>query len=219
MRKQTFLAGACLTVILSAFGMSLDAQDSSATKAASRSAVSLPENPSSPSAILKGMSWRNIGPNRGGRSLGIAGSSRRRMEYYFVWISIECLTLGPGCRWLKRIRWLSTCFAILTYLINLSRSSMIEKWRNSSVLTRDVFSLGLHTTFSRCYPSFYPLDGSRRRIRCSRLATRSKSGLQRPVRDLRLSLARETQARRSDLGWNKSRKTAWLWTFYGTKTI
>jgi photosystem II stability/assembly factor-like uncharacterized protein len=45
--------------------------------------VSLPENPSSPAAILKGMNWRNIGPNRGGRSLGIAGSSRRRMEYYF----------------------------------------------------------------------------------------------------------------------------------------
>ncbi len=29
------------------------------------------------------MKWRNIGPNRGGRSLGIAGSSRRKMEYYF----------------------------------------------------------------------------------------------------------------------------------------
>lgn len=30
-----------------------------------------------------GMSWRNIGPNRGGRSLGIAGSSKRKLEYYF----------------------------------------------------------------------------------------------------------------------------------------
>jgi hypothetical protein len=29
------------------------------------------------------MSWRNIGPNRGGRSLGIAGSSKRKLEYYF----------------------------------------------------------------------------------------------------------------------------------------
>ncbi|WP_204334225.1 hypothetical protein, partial [Klebsiella pneumoniae] len=28
-----------------------------------------------------GMSWRNIGPNRGGRSLGIAGSSKRKLEY------------------------------------------------------------------------------------------------------------------------------------------
>jgi photosystem II stability/assembly factor-like uncharacterized protein len=33
--------------------------------------------------IFKGMSWRNIGPDRGGRSLGIAGSSKRRQEYYF----------------------------------------------------------------------------------------------------------------------------------------
>ena len=32
---------------------------------------------------LKGMNWRNIGPNRGGRSLGIAGSTKNKMEYYF----------------------------------------------------------------------------------------------------------------------------------------
>ena len=32
---------------------------------------------------FKGMNWRNIGPNRGGRSLGIAGSSKRKLEYYF----------------------------------------------------------------------------------------------------------------------------------------
>ena len=32
---------------------------------------------------LKGMTWRNIGPNRGGRSLGISGSSKNKMEYYF----------------------------------------------------------------------------------------------------------------------------------------
>jgi hypothetical protein len=29
------------------------------------------------------MNWRNIGPNRGSRSLGIAGSSKRKLEYYF----------------------------------------------------------------------------------------------------------------------------------------
>jgi photosystem II stability/assembly factor-like uncharacterized protein len=34
-------------------------------------------------AALKGMNWRNIGPNRGGRSLGIAGSASRKKEYYF----------------------------------------------------------------------------------------------------------------------------------------
>ncbi len=35
------------------------------------------------SNLFKGMNWRNIGPNRGGRSLGIAGSSQRKLEYYF----------------------------------------------------------------------------------------------------------------------------------------
>lgn len=34
-------------------------------------------------SVFKGMNWRNIGPNRGGRSLGIAGSSKRKLEYYF----------------------------------------------------------------------------------------------------------------------------------------
>ena len=34
-------------------------------------------------SLFKGMSWRNIGPNRGGRSLGIAGSSKRKLEYFF----------------------------------------------------------------------------------------------------------------------------------------
>jgi len=37
----------------------------------------------SPDSVLKGLSWRNIGPNRGGRSLGIAGSAARKLEYYF----------------------------------------------------------------------------------------------------------------------------------------
>src|SRR5688500_11201649 len=27
--------------------------------------------------------WRNIGPNVGGRSIGVAGSSKRPLEYYF----------------------------------------------------------------------------------------------------------------------------------------
>lgn len=34
-------------------------------------------------SVLKGLTWRNIGPNRGGRSLGIAGSPSRKGEYYF----------------------------------------------------------------------------------------------------------------------------------------
>ncbi|WP_040005841.1 VPS10 domain-containing protein [Fibrisoma limi] len=33
--------------------------------------------------LFKGMTWRNIGPTRGGRSLGVAGSPIRKQEYYF----------------------------------------------------------------------------------------------------------------------------------------
>jgi photosystem II stability/assembly factor-like uncharacterized protein len=40
-------------------------------------------NVNSPDSVLKGLTWRNIGPNRGGRSLGIAGSAKRKLEYYF----------------------------------------------------------------------------------------------------------------------------------------
>ena len=36
------------------------------------------------SGVLYGLKWKNIGPNRGGRSLGIAGSSKRKLEYYFA---------------------------------------------------------------------------------------------------------------------------------------
>ncbi|MGB5508631.1 VPS10 domain-containing protein, partial [Robiginitalea sp.] len=34
-------------------------------------------------SFYKGLKWRNIGPNRGGRSLGCAGSPSRPDEYYF----------------------------------------------------------------------------------------------------------------------------------------
>src|SRR6056297_1932831 len=34
-------------------------------------------------SVIKGMEWRNIGPDRGGRSLGVAGSPGRKHEYYF----------------------------------------------------------------------------------------------------------------------------------------
>lgn len=64
MRKKILLMKGCFAVILSYYSLTINAQ-------------------TSPATVLKGMKWRNIGPNRGGRSLGIAGSSRRRMEYYF----------------------------------------------------------------------------------------------------------------------------------------
>jgi len=34
-------------------------------------------------ALLKGLTWRSIGPARGGRSQAVAGSSSRPLEYYF----------------------------------------------------------------------------------------------------------------------------------------
>ncbi|MFL5576841.1 MAG: VPS10 domain-containing protein [Gemmatimonadaceae bacterium] len=35
------------------------------------------------SVQFRGMEWRSIGPNRGGRSIAVAGSARRPLEYYF----------------------------------------------------------------------------------------------------------------------------------------
>src|SRR5205085_9224281 len=32
---------------------------------------------------VNGLRWRNVGPNRGGRSLAVAGSVKRPLEYYF----------------------------------------------------------------------------------------------------------------------------------------
>src|SRR5258706_13120863 len=39
-------------------------------------------NPYDPT-FFKGLEWRSIGPNRGGRSITSAGSSSRPFEYYF----------------------------------------------------------------------------------------------------------------------------------------
>ncbi|MGB5270034.1 MAG: glycosyl hydrolase, partial [Eudoraea sp.] len=41
------------------------------------------ESPSLDPSFYEGLEWRNIGPNRGGRSLGSAGSPGRPNEYYF----------------------------------------------------------------------------------------------------------------------------------------
>ena len=35
------------------------------------------------SALFASLRWRNIGPNRGGRSIAVAGSTSRPLEYYF----------------------------------------------------------------------------------------------------------------------------------------
>src|SRR5947209_14758925 len=46
-----------------------------------------PQTPSMPvrvdSTLFRGMEWRTIGPNRGGRSITAAGSANRPLEYYF----------------------------------------------------------------------------------------------------------------------------------------
>ena len=34
-------------------------------------------------SYLSGLKWRNIGPNRGGRSIAVAGSAARPNEYFF----------------------------------------------------------------------------------------------------------------------------------------
>lgn len=51
---------------------------------AQRKAKSAPETDTSiPKDFYEGLEWRNIGPYRGGRSLGAAGSPGRPYEYYF----------------------------------------------------------------------------------------------------------------------------------------
>src|SRR5690349_19568009 len=47
------------------------------------------------SQLFRGMEWRTIGPNRGGRSIAVAGSAARPLEYYFgatgggLWKSVD----------------------------------------------------------------------------------------------------------------------------------
>src|SRR5947199_10468591 len=47
------------------------------------------------STLFRGMEWRTIGPNRGGRSIAVAGSAARPLEYYFgatgggLWKSVD----------------------------------------------------------------------------------------------------------------------------------
>src|ERR1043165_3746968 len=44
---------------------------------------------------VNGLRWRNVGPNRGGRSIAVAGSAGRPLEYYFgatgggLWKSVD----------------------------------------------------------------------------------------------------------------------------------
>jgi photosystem II stability/assembly factor-like uncharacterized protein len=46
-------------------------------------------------SLFSGLSWRNVGPNRGGRSIAVAGTPARPLEYYFgatgggVWKTVD----------------------------------------------------------------------------------------------------------------------------------
>lgn len=82
MIKKSFSRHACRIAIASFLGIiqhaDLIAQGNSA------SAVSkVSSGTEAAMDIYKGMKYRNIGPNRGGRSLGSAGSPTRKNEYYF----------------------------------------------------------------------------------------------------------------------------------------
>ncbi|HEY0038962.1 MAG TPA: hypothetical protein VGB66_19855 [Longimicrobium sp.] len=39
--------------------------------------------PADDTVRYRGLAWRNLGPNRGGRSIAVAGSTRRPLEYFF----------------------------------------------------------------------------------------------------------------------------------------
>ena len=65
---KTFLF-ALLTISLSSFSQN--------------NTIHLHKAPPLDPSFYEGLEWRNIGPNRGGRSLGSAGSPGRPNEYYF----------------------------------------------------------------------------------------------------------------------------------------
>ena len=63
------LKSICLTLLIASFNVII-------------SQVTLEES-SIPTDFYQQLEWRNIGPYRGGRSLGAAGSPGRTNEYYF----------------------------------------------------------------------------------------------------------------------------------------
>jgi len=36
-----------------------------------------------PASLYGSLAWRNVGPNRGGRSIAVTGTTARPLEYYF----------------------------------------------------------------------------------------------------------------------------------------
>jgi hypothetical protein len=74
-RSRLIAAVLTLSLICGAGYMSGHAQGTSAAPASVTEGID--------PALLGGVSWRSIGPARGGRSQAVAGSSSRPLEYYF----------------------------------------------------------------------------------------------------------------------------------------
>jgi photosystem II stability/assembly factor-like uncharacterized protein len=66
-----------------AFAAAAMAQEDKGVTAATK-AIEDAEPPKDEQAYFTALTWRNIGPNRGGRSIAAAGSVARPSEYYFV---------------------------------------------------------------------------------------------------------------------------------------
>lgn len=75
LRDRNFIAGAVATALICTAGSTV----TTATAFGQQ-----PAAPTTPDSVqFRGMQWRTIGPNRGGRSIAAAGSSSRPLEYYF----------------------------------------------------------------------------------------------------------------------------------------
>src|SRR3954468_4351325 len=74
-RSRLIAAGLTLSVVSGAAYLSAHAQGSSAAPTSVTEGID--------PALLGGLSWRSIGPARGGRAQAVAGSSARPLEYYF----------------------------------------------------------------------------------------------------------------------------------------
>ncbi len=69
------LAGALAILLGGAAPIALDSTPAFGQPAGSAAAVD--------TALFRGLAWRNVGPNRGGRSIAVAGTPSRKLEYYF----------------------------------------------------------------------------------------------------------------------------------------
>jgi photosystem II stability/assembly factor-like uncharacterized protein len=80
--KLSLLAAVvCAIVLAGSWGVGTRAQTQPPSPPGAQAADSA--GPQYDPMFLTALKWRNIGPNRGGRSIGVAGSAARPLEYYF----------------------------------------------------------------------------------------------------------------------------------------